>query len=101
YLKKGTDSRSLDSEDQLFSVTLAEAQAIYAQPKQRRGRAAKPLIADLGVHPESEAPVRVLDGRSGPYIPDGTTNATVPRGVQPEAGTLAGAGGLAPAPCVA
>jgi DNA topoisomerase-1 len=89
YLKKGTDSRSLGSEDQLFSVTLPEAQAIFAQPKQRRGRVAKPPIADLGPHPESGAPIRVLDGRFGPYITDGTTNATVPRGIQPEAVTLA------------
>ncbi len=88
YIKKGTDSRSLASEDQLFSVTLAEAQAIFAQPKQRRGRVAKPPIADLGPHPESGAPVRVLDGRFGPYITDGTTNATVPRGIQPEAVTM-------------
>ena len=88
YIKKGTDSRSIDSEDQLFSVTLPEAQAIFAQPKQRRGRVAKPPIADLGPHPESGAPVRVLDGRFGPYITDGTTNATVPRGIQPEAVTM-------------
>jgi DNA topoisomerase-1 len=88
YLKKGNDSRSLGSEDQLFTVTLPDAQAIFAQPKQRRGRVAKPPIADLGPHPESGAPVRVLDGRFGPYITDGTTNATVPRGVQPEAVTL-------------
>jgi DNA topoisomerase-1 len=88
YLRKGTDSRSLGGEDQLFTVTMAEAEAIFAQPKQRRGRVAKPPIADLGPHPESGAPVRVLDGRFGPYITDGTTNATVPRGVQPEAVTL-------------
>jgi DNA topoisomerase-1 len=88
YLKKGTDSRSLGSESELFTVSLPEAQAIFAQPKQRRGRAAKPPIAELGAHPESGAPVRVLDGRFGPYITDGTTNATVPRGVQPEAVTL-------------
>jgi DNA topoisomerase-1 len=69
-------------------VTLADAQAIFAQPKQRRGRVAKPPIAELGPHPESGAQVRVLDGRFGPYITDGTTNATVPRGVQPEAVTL-------------
>ena len=89
YIKKGTDSRSLGAEEQLFSVTLPEAQAIFAQPKQRRGRVAKPPLADLGPHPESGAPVRVLDGRFGPYITDGTTNATVPRGIQPEAVTMA------------
>jgi len=89
YIKKGTDSRSLGAEHELFTVTLEQAQAIFAQPKQGRGRVAKPPIADLGPHPETGAPVRVLDGRFGPYITDGTTNATVPRGMQPEAVTMA------------
>jgi DNA topoisomerase-1 len=88
YLKKGTDSRSLPSEDALFTVTLDEARAIFAQPKQRRGRVAKPPLAELGAHPESGAPVRVLDGRFGPYITDGTVNASVPRGTDPETVTL-------------
>ncbi len=81
YLKKGTDSRSLAGEEQLFTVTLEEAEAIFAQPKQRRGRVAKPPLAELGAHPESGAPVRMLDGRFGPYVTDGTLNASVPRGV--------------------
>jgi DNA topoisomerase-1 len=88
YLKKGTDSRSLASEDLLFTVTLAEAEAIFAQPKQRRGRVVQPPLAELGPHPESGAPVRVLDGRYGPYVTDGTTNASVPRGTDPESVTL-------------
>jgi DNA topoisomerase-1 len=88
YLKKGTDSRSLGSESEMFTVTLEQARAIFAQPKQRRGRVAKPPLAELGPHPDTGAPVRVLDGRYGPYITDGTTNATVPRGAQPEAVTL-------------
>jgi DNA topoisomerase-1 len=82
YLKKGTDSRSLDSEQQLFSVTLAEAEALFAQPK-RGNRRTKPPIAELGADPESGKPVRVLDGRYGPYVTDGEINATVPRGVEP------------------
>jgi DNA topoisomerase-1 len=82
YLKKGTDSRSLETEQQLFTVTVAEAEAIFAQPKRRGGRT-KPPIAELGPHPESGVPVRVLDGRFGPYVTDGTINATVPRGVDP------------------
>jgi len=81
YLKKGTDSRSLEREEQLFTVTLVEAEALFAQPKQR-GRT-KPPIAELGPHPESGVPVRVLDGRFGPYVTDGALNATVPRGVDP------------------
>jgi topoisomerase IA-like protein len=88
YLKKGTETRSLASEDQLFTVTLGDAEALFAQPKQRRGRVAKPPLADLGQHPESGAPVRVLDGRYGPYVTDGTTNASVPRGSDPESITL-------------
>ncbi len=88
YLKKGTDTRSLASEGQLFTVTLEEAEALFAQPKQRRGRVAKPPLADLGPHPDSGVPVRVLDGRYGPYVTDGTTNASVPRGTDPESITL-------------
>jgi len=88
YLKKDADTRSLESEDQLFTVTLEQAEALFAQPKQRRGRVAKPPLADLGAHPESGAPVRVLDGRYGPYVTDGTTNASVPRGTDPESLTL-------------
>jgi DNA topoisomerase-1 len=88
YLKKGTDSRSLESEDQLFSVTLAQAEAIFAEPKRRRGQRVKAPIAELGPHPESGAAVRVLDGRFGPYVTDGTVNATVRRGLDPSALTL-------------
>jgi len=89
YLRKGSDSRSLESEDQIFAVTLEQAEAIFAQPKARRGRGApKPPLAELGPDPESGAPVRVLDGRYGPYVTDGTTNATVPRGTDPTALTL-------------
>jgi DNA topoisomerase-1 len=88
YLKKGTDSRSLPSEDALFSTTMDEARAIFAQPKQRRGRVAKPPLAELGAHPESGEPIRVLDGRFGPYITDGTVNASVPRGTDPDSVTL-------------
>jgi DNA topoisomerase-1 len=87
YLKRDTDSRSLESEDQLFTVTLEQALGIFAQPK-RRGRAVKPPLAELGAHPDSGAPIRVLDGRFGPYVADGTTNATIPRGQDPTALTL-------------
>ena len=77
YLKKGTDSRSLTSEDQLFDITLEEALAIYAQPKQRGRAAAKPPLKELGTDPVSGAPVVVKDGRFGPYVTDGETNATL------------------------
>ncbi|WP_033822956.1 type I DNA topoisomerase [Kitasatospora sp. MBT63] len=77
YLKRGTDSRSLTSEDQLFTVTLDEALAIYAQPKQRGRAAAAPPLKELGNDPVSERPVVVKDGRFGPYVTDGETNATL------------------------
>lgn len=80
YLKKGTDSRSLQSEEQLFTITLEEALAIYAQPKQRGRAAAKPPLKELGADPVSGKPVVVKDGRFGPYVTDGETNATLRSG---------------------
>ncbi|WP_228266476.1 type I DNA topoisomerase [Ornithinimicrobium ciconiae] len=90
YLKKGTDSRSLTTESQLFDITLEEALAIYAQPKQR-GRAAAPPLKELGNDPVSGKPVVVKEGRFGPYVTDGETNATLrkdddPATVTPERG---------------
>ncbi|EME97259.1 type I DNA topoisomerase [Streptomyces mobaraensis NBRC 13819 = DSM 40847] len=79
YLKKGTDSRSLETEGQIFDITLEEALAIYAQPKQRGRAAAKPPLKELGTDPVSERPVVVKDGRFGPYVTDGETNATLRR----------------------
>ena len=87
YIKKGTDSRSIETEEQIFTITLDEAEVLFAQPK-RRGRQAKPPLADLGPHPETEKPVRVLDGRFGPYVTDGELNASLPRGVDPAALTM-------------
>ncbi|MEU1042559.1 type I DNA topoisomerase [Streptomyces sp. NPDC005907] len=80
YLKKGTDSRSLTAEEQLFTITLEEALAIYAQPKQRGRAAAKPPLKELGEDPVSQKPVVVKDGRFGPYVTDGETNATLRSG---------------------
>jgi DNA topoisomerase I len=80
YLKKGTDSRSLEGEDQIFSITLEEAQAIYAQPKQRGRAAAKPPLKDLGTDPASGRPMMIKEGRFGPYVTDGEINATLRRG---------------------
>ncbi len=79
YLKKGTDSRSLESEEQIFSITQEQALEIYAQPKQRGRGTAKPPLAEFGIDPVSEKKIVVKDGRFGPYITDGTTNITVPR----------------------
>ena len=80
YLKKGTDSRSLTSEEQMFTVTLEEAERIYAEPKQRGRRAgasASAPLRELGIDPETSKPVVVKDGRFGPYVTDGETNATL------------------------
>ncbi|ELP66502.1 type I DNA topoisomerase [Streptomyces turgidiscabies] len=80
YLKKGTDSRSLQTEDQLFTITLEEALEIYSQPKQRGRAAAKPPLKELGTDPVSGKPVVVKDGRFGPYVTDGESNATLRSG---------------------
>ena len=84
YLKKGSDSRSLETEHQLFEVTLEQALAIYALPKQRGRAAAKPPLAELGTDPASGRPVVVKDGRFGPYVTDGETNATLRKDDDPE-----------------
>lgn len=77
YLKKGTDSRSLTSEDQIFDITLDQAKAIYAQPKQRGRGAATPPLKELGNDPVSGQPVVVKAGRFGEYVTDGEYNATL------------------------
>ncbi len=79
FLKKGTDSRSLTTEEQIFTITLAEAEQIYSQPKQRGRAAAKPPLKELGEDPNSARPIVVKDGRFGPYVTDGETNATLRR----------------------
>ncbi|GMA18096.1 hypothetical protein GCM10025862_41220 [Arsenicicoccus piscis] len=84
YLKKGTDSRSLATEAQLFDLTLEEALAIYAQPKTRGRAAAKPPLKELGADPVSGKAVTVKDGRFGPYVTDGETNATLRKDDDPE-----------------
>ena len=79
YLKKGTDSRTLTSEDQLLTITLDEALAIYTQPKTRGRGTARPPLREFGEDPISGKKVTVKDGRFGPYVTDGETNVTVPR----------------------
>jgi len=80
YLKRGSDTRSLTSEDQLLTVTLDEARALFAQPKQRRGRTAAPPLRELGTDPVTNLPVVLKEGRFGPYVTDGTTNASLRKG---------------------
>ncbi|WP_062530071.1 type I DNA topoisomerase [Demequina rhizosphaerae] len=79
YLKKGTDSRTIESEQQLLDITLEEALAIYAQPKRGRGRAATPPLKEFGEDPTSGKPIVAKSGRFGDYITDGATNVTIPK----------------------
>ena len=83
YVKKGTDSRSLESEEQMFTVTLDQARELFAQPKPR-GRAARaaaaPPLRELGDDPASGKPIVLREGRFGPYVTDGETNASLRKG---------------------
>jgi DNA topoisomerase-1 len=89
YVKKGSDFRSLADEESIFSVTVDEAEKLFAEPKGRRGRtAAAPPLRELGADPASGKSLTVKDGRFGPYITDGETNVTVPRGTSIETLTL-------------
>jgi DNA topoisomerase-1 len=83
YLKKGTDTRSLTSEELIFDIDLAGALELYSQPKYG-GRAASSALKEFDADPESGKPIRIKDGRFGAYVTDGTTNATIPRGEEVE-----------------
>lgn len=83
YIKKGKETRSLESEEQIFSLTLDEAVALFAQPKQAR-RGGATTLKELGEDPETKAAMSLKDGRYGPYVTDGKTNASLPRGEAPE-----------------
>ncbi|WP_102510037.1 type I DNA topoisomerase [Sanguibacter massiliensis] len=88
YLKKGTDSRTLPSEEQLLTITLEEALAIYAQPKRGRGATASAPLRELGEDPTSGKPIVIKDGRFGPYVTDGETNRTLPKDASIESVTF-------------
>jgi DNA topoisomerase-1 len=83
YLKRGTDSRTLQGEQQLFDITLEQALEVYAQPKYG-ARGASSALKEFEPDPVSGKPIRVRDGRFGPYVTDGTTNVTIPRGQTPD-----------------
>jgi DNA topoisomerase I len=89
YVQKGKESRSLETEEQLFSISLDDALAVLAQPRQRRGgrQAATPL-KEVGADPVSGKPIVVKSGRFGPYVTDGETNASLRSGDDPEGITL-------------
>ena len=74
YLKWGTETRSLETEDQIFSISLDEAVVVLAAPKRRGRRAAAPPLKELGMDPNSDKPIVVKEGRWGPYVTDGETN---------------------------
>jgi DNA topoisomerase I len=82
YLKKGTDSRTLDSEQLLLTIDLPAALEVYAQPKYGARRASSAL-AEFEADPVSGKPIRIRDGRFGAYVTDGETNVTIPRGQMP------------------
>jgi DNA topoisomerase-1 len=88
FIKKGSESRSLDTEEQIFTLTLEEALALLAQPKKSRRRAAAAPLRELGADPSSDRPIVVKDGRFGPYVTDGETNASLRTGDSVEALTL-------------
>jgi DNA topoisomerase-1 len=88
YLRKGSDSRSLETEEQLFTVTVDEATRIYAEPKRGRGQRATAPLKELGDDPASGKPVVVKDGRFGPYVTDGETNASLRTGDSVETITM-------------
>jgi DNA topoisomerase I len=96
YAKKGTDSRSLESEGQLFTLTLAEAKELFAQPKPRGRRtgASAPPLRELGEDPGSGKPMVIKDGRFGPYVTDGETNASLRKGDEVASITIARAAEL-------
>ncbi|MET8355504.1 type I DNA topoisomerase [Micromonospora sp. NPDC005171] len=89
YVKRGEEFRSLESEDQMFTVGLDEALALLAAPKARGRRAAAPPLREMGVDPATEKPLVIKDGRFGPYVTDGEFNASLRRGQTPEALSLA------------
>ncbi|MFZ9751045.1 MAG: topoisomerase C-terminal repeat-containing protein, partial [Candidatus Nanopelagicales bacterium] len=80
YLTRGKDSRSLTSEEEIFTITLEQALAIYAQPKTRRGAQPKAPLKELGIDPNSEALITLREGRFGLYVTDGVTNASLRSG---------------------
>jgi DNA topoisomerase-1 len=92
-VKHNSEFRSLEDSDDVYTISFERAKELLAQPKKsmRRARQAPKELKALGKHPESNEPVRILDGRYGPYVTDGTTNASVPKGTQVEALTMAAA----------
>ena len=94
YVKRGSDFRSLSSDAEVFVVTLDQAVELFRQEKPSRRAASRRVVRELGAHPESGAPIQLLEGRYGPYVSDGTTNASLPKEMEGAAVTLEAAVGL-------
>ncbi|MGH2401473.1 MAG: type I DNA topoisomerase [Candidatus Limnocylindria bacterium] len=88
YVKRGDEFRSLASDAAVFEVTLDEAVELLKQEKRPRRGATKTVLRDLGTHPTSGAVVQLIEGRYGPYVTDGTTNASLPKDVSADGITL-------------
>jgi DNA topoisomerase-1 len=88
YIQAGAETRSLESEEQLFTIGEDEARTLLAQPKTRGGRAAAPPLKELGADPQTQKAIVVKSGRFGPYVTDGETNASLRRGDDPEDMTM-------------
>ncbi|MDH3190807.1 MAG: DNA topoisomerase, partial [Acidimicrobiia bacterium] len=88
YLQRGSDRRSLEDEEQLFTLTVEEAMTLLAEPPKRRGSTARGPLRELGEDPVSKKPVTVRSGRYGPYVTDGDVNASLRKGDSPESITL-------------
>ena len=86
YVKRGDEFRSLSSDAEVFSVNLEEALELFRQEKPSRRGGSRKVLNELGPHPESGEPVRLLEGRYGPYVTDGTTNASLPKDLAADVG---------------
>ncbi len=94
YIQRGTDRRTLESEDQLFTLTVDEALKLLAEPPRRRGQARSTDLKELGKDPVSGKTVTVRSGRYGPYVTDGEVNASLRKADSPETISLERAGEL-------
>jgi DNA topoisomerase-1 len=88
YLKKGAETRTLQGEEQIFTITLEEALGLFSLPKTGRRRGTSPPLREIGTDPETGLPIVLKEGRFGPYVTDGTTNASLPRDDSIESITL-------------
>jgi DNA topoisomerase-1 len=88
YIQRGEDRRSLESDDQLFTLTVEEASALLAEPPRRRGQGRSANLAELGEDPVSKRKIIVRSGRYGPYVTDGEVNASLRQDDKPETLTL-------------